>query len=114
MAFRGSRTLDRCAAIAHTKYEAGNADLSLRAFLSQANEASTQKSAVLVDVRSPQEFTGEILAPPDCRTRASVEDTYQARAIFRGAKHATKMARLSPPMNSGASMGPNTLTVPSP
>jgi thiosulfate/3-mercaptopyruvate sulfurtransferase len=50
--------------IAHTKYEAGNADLSLRAFLSQVNEASTTTSAVLVDVRSPQEFTGEILAPP--------------------------------------------------
>jgi thiosulfate/3-mercaptopyruvate sulfurtransferase len=33
--------------IAHTKYEAGDADLSLRAFLSQANEASTRKSVVL-------------------------------------------------------------------
>ena len=68
--------------IARTKYEAGNADLSLRAFLSQANEASTKRSAVLVDVRSPQEFTGEILAPRSCRKRASAEDTYQAREIF--------------------------------
>src|SRR5207344_2333956 len=49
--------------IARTKYVASDADLSLRAFLSQANEASVQGSAVLVDVRGPQEFTGEILAP---------------------------------------------------
>ena len=50
--------------IARTHYVASDADLSLRAFLSQANDASLHGSAVLVDVRSPQEFTGEILAPP--------------------------------------------------
>src|SRR6202035_2276912 len=27
-------------------------------------EASAKQSALLIDVRSPQEFTGEILAPP--------------------------------------------------
>jgi thiosulfate/3-mercaptopyruvate sulfurtransferase len=47
-----------------TKYRAKTADLSLRAFLPQVQEASTRREAVLVDVRSPQEFTGEILAPP--------------------------------------------------
>ena len=50
--------------IVRTNYVASKADLSLRAFLSQAQDASTKNSAVLVDVRSPQEFTGEILAPP--------------------------------------------------
>jgi len=47
-----------------TSYQANDADLSLRAFLPQVQQASAQHSAALVDVRSPQEFTGEILAPP--------------------------------------------------
>jgi thiosulfate/3-mercaptopyruvate sulfurtransferase len=47
-----------------TQYRAKEADLTLRAFLPQVQEASSQRSASLVDVRSPQEFTGEILAPP--------------------------------------------------
>jgi len=47
-----------------TQYQASEADLSLRAFLPQVQEASINRSASLVDVRSPQEFTGEILAPP--------------------------------------------------
>ncbi|HEV8524442.1 MAG TPA: sulfurtransferase [Terriglobales bacterium] len=44
-------------------YSAANADLSLRAFLPQVQEALKQ-GIPMVDVRSPQEFTGEILAPP--------------------------------------------------
>jgi thiosulfate/3-mercaptopyruvate sulfurtransferase len=50
--------------ITKTTYRAAEPDLSLRAFLPEAQEASRDRSAVLVDVRSPQEFTGEILAPP--------------------------------------------------
>jgi thiosulfate/3-mercaptopyruvate sulfurtransferase len=50
--------------IPQTKYQAKSADLSLRAFLPQVQDAAARRSAVLVDVRSPQEFTGEILAPP--------------------------------------------------
>src|SRR5215472_4963056 len=46
-----------------TRYKAAGADLSLRAFLPQVQEAQRQSSAAMVDVRSPQEFTGEILAP---------------------------------------------------
>lgn len=49
---------------AAAKYKAGEANLSLRAFLPQAQVASQQRAAALVDVRSPQEFSGEILAPP--------------------------------------------------
>jgi thiosulfate/3-mercaptopyruvate sulfurtransferase len=45
-------------------YKAQNADLSIRAFLPQVQEALAKKAADMVDVRSPQEFTGEILAPP--------------------------------------------------
>ena len=50
--------------IAKTQYRAAKADLSLRAFLPQAQEASARRTAALVDVRSPQEFSGEILSPP--------------------------------------------------
>ncbi len=45
-------------------YRAADPDLSLRAFLPSVQEAHRNRSAALVDVRSPQEFTGEILAPP--------------------------------------------------
>ncbi|HWR52878.1 MAG TPA: sulfurtransferase [Bryobacteraceae bacterium] len=47
-----------------TQYMASEPDNSLRAFLAEVQTASKQRSAALVDVRSPQEFTGEILAPP--------------------------------------------------
>jgi thiosulfate/3-mercaptopyruvate sulfurtransferase len=45
-------------------YKSGGADLSLRAFLPRVQQASQTGSAHMVDVRSPQEYTGEILAPP--------------------------------------------------
>ncbi|HEV3199196.1 MAG TPA: sulfurtransferase [Bryobacteraceae bacterium] len=47
-----------------TNYHAKDPDLSLRAFLPQAQKASAERSAAMVDVRSPQEYSGEILAPP--------------------------------------------------
>jgi len=50
--------------IAPTEYHAANADLSLRAFLPAVRKSSAERSSALVDVRSPQEFSGEILAPP--------------------------------------------------
>jgi thiosulfate/3-mercaptopyruvate sulfurtransferase len=50
--------------ITRTQYKAADPDLSLRAFLPQVQEASQTASMHLVDVRSPQEYTGEILAPP--------------------------------------------------
>jgi thiosulfate/3-mercaptopyruvate sulfurtransferase len=50
--------------IKHATYKAAAADLSLRAFLPQVQAAVAGKSTGLVDVRSPQEFSGEILAPP--------------------------------------------------
>src|SRR5579863_6303882 len=45
------------------QYRAQEPDLSLRAFLPQVQDAVRNHAAALVDVRSPQEFTGEILAP---------------------------------------------------
>jgi thiosulfate/3-mercaptopyruvate sulfurtransferase len=45
-------------------YKATGPDLSLRAFLPQVQQAQKSGGAVMIDVRSPQEFSGEILAPP--------------------------------------------------
>jgi thiosulfate/3-mercaptopyruvate sulfurtransferase len=46
------------------RYVASGPDLSLRAFLADVSAASASGSAGFVDVRSPDEFTGRILAPP--------------------------------------------------
>jgi thiosulfate/3-mercaptopyruvate sulfurtransferase len=50
--------------VQQTRYRAKDADMSLRAFLPDAQHAMRTASVALVDVRSPQEFTGEILSPP--------------------------------------------------
>ncbi|HLI83036.1 MAG TPA: sulfurtransferase [Bryobacteraceae bacterium] len=50
--------------VRRASYQAKPADLSIRAFLPDVQAASAMRSAAIVDVRSPQEFTGEILAPP--------------------------------------------------
>lgn len=47
-----------------TEYRAKEPDWSLRAFYSQVRESLGRPDVALVDVRSPQEYTGEILAPP--------------------------------------------------
>ena len=49
---------------AQAAYHATGPDNSLRAFLDQVQAALQGRSHAMVDVRSPQEFTGEILAPP--------------------------------------------------
>jgi thiosulfate/3-mercaptopyruvate sulfurtransferase len=50
--------------VARASYSASGPDLSLRTFLPEAMKASESLSAAFVDVRSPDEFTGKILAPP--------------------------------------------------
>jgi thiosulfate/3-mercaptopyruvate sulfurtransferase len=61
-------------------YKSKPADTSLRAFLPEVQQASAAKKAQLVDVRSPQEFTGEILAPP------GLPETCQRGGHIPGAK----------------------------
>jgi thiosulfate/3-mercaptopyruvate sulfurtransferase len=56
-------TTDR-PSFAPTPYEARPPDLSLRAMLPEVEAAMKARAAHMVDVRSPAEFTGEILAPP--------------------------------------------------
>ena len=65
---------------ATASYKAGAADLSLRAFLPEVQEAVKAGRAALVDVRSPAEFTGEILAPP------GLPETCQRGGHIPGAK----------------------------
>jgi thiosulfate/3-mercaptopyruvate sulfurtransferase len=46
------------------QYPVKTADQSIRAFYPDVRSAIGSDSAVLVDVRSPQEFSGEVIAPP--------------------------------------------------
>jgi thiosulfate/3-mercaptopyruvate sulfurtransferase len=50
--------------VAPATYKATGPDNSLRAFLDQVQASVQGQRSALVDVRSPGEFTGEILAPP--------------------------------------------------
>lgn len=52
------------AEVTPTSYRAAAPDTSLRAFLPDVIQASRSRSASFVDVRSPAEFKGELLAPP--------------------------------------------------
>jgi len=67
--------------LAKTTYKAKPADNSLRAFLPEVQKAVQSKSAALVDVRGPQEFTGEILSPP------GLPETCQRGGHIPGAKN---------------------------
>ncbi len=45
-------------------YQASGPDFTLRAYLPQVSQAVEAEAVELVDVRSPAEFSGEILSPP--------------------------------------------------
>ena len=62
-------------------YKASGPDVSLRAFLPEVQQAVAGKKAALVDVRGPQEFTGEILSPP------GLPETCQRGGHIPGAKN---------------------------
>ncbi|MGH7376018.1 MAG: sulfurtransferase [Candidatus Methylomirabilales bacterium] len=64
-------------------YRAKDPDLSLRSFLPEVQKAVAGRAVELVDVRSPQEFTGEILAPP------GLPETCQRGGHIPGAKSIT-------------------------
>lgn len=49
-------------------FKAAEPDKSIRVFLNQVKEALDKENIAMVDVRSPKEFTGEILAPPEYPT----------------------------------------------
>ena len=66
--------------VSPAKYSAKDADNSIRAFLPEVMKGSSEKSAQMVDVRSPQEYSGEILAPP------GLPETCQRGGHIPGAK----------------------------
>ncbi len=66
--------------VSSKSYKAQSPDNSIRAFLPEVMKASSEKSAALVDVRSPQEYSGEILAPP------GLPETCQRGGHIPGAK----------------------------
>ncbi len=66
---------------ARTTYRAKAADLSLRAFLPEVQSAMGSGRAEMVDVRSPDEFTGRILSPP------GLPETCQRGGHIPGAKN---------------------------
>ena len=65
---------------ASATYRATTPDFSIRAFLPDVMKASGERAAQLVDVRSPQEYSGEILAPP------GLPETCQRGGHIPGAK----------------------------
>ena len=67
-------------ALTATSYTAKDADTSIRAFLPEVQHALGRSDTAMVDVRSPQEFTGEILAPP------GLPETCQRGGHIPGAK----------------------------
>src|SRR5262245_31015713 len=50
--------------VSQTSYTASDPDWSLRAYQNQVQEYIDATGKALVDVRSPAEFSGEVLAPP--------------------------------------------------
>jgi thiosulfate/3-mercaptopyruvate sulfurtransferase len=50
--------------VAPTTYRAGEPDFSLRAFLPEVRERHASEAWALVDVRSPDEYSGKLLSPP--------------------------------------------------
>jgi thiosulfate/3-mercaptopyruvate sulfurtransferase len=62
------------------QYRASEPDLSLRALLPEVMTAEQERSAGMVDVRSPDEFTGKILSPP------GLPETCQRGGHIPGAK----------------------------
>ena len=51
--------------ITQTQYSAQKADEKIRAYLDNVRGSLGQSGIVMIDVRSPKEFTGEITAPPE-------------------------------------------------
>ena len=68
-------------AVTASAYKAKEPDAAIRALLPEVQAAFGKPGTALVDVRSPQEFTGEILAPP------GLPETCQRGGHIPGAKN---------------------------
>ena len=61
-------------------FKATEPDKNIRAYLNQVKEALNKENIAMVDVRSPKEFTGEILAPPEYPTEHAQRGGHIPRA----------------------------------
>ena len=61
-------------------FKASEPDKSIRVFLNQVKAALDKENIAMVDVRSPKEFTGEILAPPEYPTEHAQRGGHIPRA----------------------------------
>ncbi len=66
---------------AATSFRASNPDESIRVYLRQALDLYNKPNVKLVDVRSPKEFSGEILAPPEYPTEHAQRGGHIPNAI---------------------------------
>ena len=66
-------------AVERSDYQAGSLDEGRRALYGDVREHIRQAGAALVDVRSPAEFTGEIIAPPGLPETAQRAGTHPRR-----------------------------------
>ena len=62
-------------------FKASGPDNNIRVFLNYVKESLNTKDRKLVDVRSPKEFTGEILAPPEYPTEHAQRGGHIPRAV---------------------------------
>jgi thiosulfate/3-mercaptopyruvate sulfurtransferase len=76
--------------ITPTRYTVSKVDSSLRALVTDALEASGTGNQNLVDVRSPDEFTGKIIAPP------GMTETAQRGGHIPGAKNVPWSTAVNP------------------
>ena len=75
-----------------------------RALLPEVLEASSKKDKNLVDVRSPDEFSGKIIAPPNLpETAQRALATFPTPRASRGQPQLVPMALSSPPTTSARS-----------
>src|SRR2546429_1808291 len=87
-----------------TTFTAKEPDESLRVYLAYVREAYKQAGKVLVDVRGPKEFSGEILAPPEYPTEHAQRGRPNPRA--------QKTPRGPTPERDGTVKGPEELKGP--
>jgi thiosulfate/3-mercaptopyruvate sulfurtransferase len=77
----GKPLTDQVPAVEPASYKARGEDLTIRAFLPTVLHALDHKDVALVDVRSPAEYKGEILAPPEYPNEGAQRGGHIPRAV---------------------------------
>jgi thiosulfate/3-mercaptopyruvate sulfurtransferase len=62
-------------------FKASEPDKSMRALMSDVREALGSQNKILVDVRSPKEYTGELAAPPEYPTEHAMRSGHIPSAV---------------------------------